>query len=206
MRIAYVVALAVLSGALLGVPVRADEKEESRPPAENKATEDDAKTITAAIEHFSEQKVVFAFTGRESKKVILIHKDSSGPGGIYLSDDQLRSDLNQEKWEIPGEIREQLRRRNAKKVPLSNLKFGKGVLVADLEKMPPDLDAKEPPKAYAETKAYAFVWLPGYSKDGSTAVVRFSFGPTAHGATATYLLSKKNGVWKVTKWVFAYYV
>src|SRR6516162_2836235 len=44
MRIAYVVALAVLSGALLGVPVRADEKEESRPPAENKATEDDAKT------------------------------------------------------------------------------------------------------------------------------------------------------------------
>jgi hypothetical protein len=188
------------------MPLGADEKVKSNQPAENKAADDDAKTITAAIEHFSNQKVEWAFTGREYKKVIAIDKVSLGPALIYLSDDQLSADLRDEKWEIPNELRENMRQRNARVVSLSNLKFGKAVLVADLGNISPDLDAKELAKPLGEAKAYAHVWLPGYSKSGSTAVVRFFFGPTSHGATATYLLSKTDGVWKVMKWAFAYYV
>jgi hypothetical protein len=97
-----------------------------------------------------------------------------------------------------------LRRRNTKAVLLGDFKYGEPVLVADIM-VRPQLYAKELPKEYAEVKAYAYIWLPGYSMDGSAALVRLLFGPTPHGASATYLLTKKNGAWNVTKWAFAYY-
>lgn len=202
MRIAYAVALAALCGVALNTRGGADDKQTPRPPGENEATEEDAKAITAAIEHFSGQKLIWALGNRESKKAILVHKESSGPSPIYLSDTQLQSDLREEKWEVPAEASESLRQRNIKAAPLGGLKFGKAVIVADIEKVPPEFNARE----YSEAKAYAHVWLPGYSKDGSTAVVRLSFGPTPHGATATYLLTKTDSAWKVTKWAFAYYL
>lgn len=118
----------------------------------------------------------------------------------------MQADLNLEKWEIPTEISENLRQRNDKVESLADLKFGKDVLVADFKKVPPTTFGQDPPKEYAEVKGYANVWLPGYSKDGKTAVVRFWFDPTGHGATATYLLMEKDGVWKVSKWAFAYYL
>jgi hypothetical protein len=41
------------------------------------------------------------------------------------------------------------------------------------------------------------VLLPGYSKDGQTALLRFGFGPTAHGAEGYYLLKKAKGHWEI---------
>jgi hypothetical protein len=49
---------------------------------------------------------------------------------------------------------------------------------------------------------FVIAWLPGYSKDGNTAVFRAWFGPTLHGATLTYKLSKKDGKWTVA-WRYA---
>jgi hypothetical protein len=46
---------------------------------------------------------------------------------------------------------------------------------------------------------YAIAWLPAYSEDAKTALVRVYFGPTPHGATATYLLVRQNGEWTI-KW------
>jgi hypothetical protein len=48
---------------------------------------------------------------------------------------------------------------------------------------------------------YVIAWLPGYSKDGNTAVFRAYCGPSAHGATLTYKLAKKDGKWMVV-WRF----
>jgi hypothetical protein len=202
MPVPRLVALAVFACSMTAMHVAADDK--GPQSAEKEAAVDDATIISTAIQHFSEQKVALAFIGRESKKVILIHNESSGPSA-YLSDSQLRAELRQEKWEIPSELSEGLRRRNAKAVSLSDLRFGKGVLVADLRKLPFELPGRDPPKEYEEAKAYADVWLPAYSSDGTTAVFRFSFGPTPHGATATYLLSKRDGIWRVSKWAFSYY-
>jgi hypothetical protein len=39
--------------------------------------------------------------------------------------------------------------------------------------------------------------LPGYSKDGQSAIIRFSFGPTPHGAVGYYLLKKVKGRWEI---------
>jgi hypothetical protein len=205
MRARFFLTLAALVGAVAVRLPAADDKARLDPPADKKSAVDDAAAITMALRHFSEQKVLWAFTGRESRKSILINRESAGPSPLYLSDAQLRADLANEKWSVPKDLAEGLRQRNAKTVLLDDLKFGSAVLVGDFKDGPPVLDGAGAPKKYAAAKAYADVWLPVYSKDGRTAVVRFWFGPTAHGATATYLLSKKDGTWTVTKWGFAYY-
>ena len=44
---------------------------------------------------------------------------------------------------------------------------------------------------------YVIALLPGYSKDGNTAVFEAYCGPSAHGATLIYKLAKKDGKWTV---------
>jgi hypothetical protein len=53
---------------------------------------------------------------------------------------------------------------------------------------------------------FVIAWLPGYSKDGNTAVFRAPFGPSPHGATLTYKLAKKDGKWTVVWRDVAFYL
>lgn len=57
------------------------------------------------------------------------------------------------------------------------------------------------PKAQAYVQAY----LPGYSKDRARAVLRIRFGPSAHGASATFFLVKEGYAWIVRWRRLAYY-
>ena len=205
MRVRFVAVLAVLSGVTCAAGCRLDSDETPGPPSGDEPTAvDDAAVISVAVRHFSAQKVVFAFNGREAKTVILVHEESAGPAPIYLSDGQLRSDTRGEDWEVPADLREDLRWRNAQAIPLSDWKFSDGIVTADLsdERSARGADRLS---GHPDAKAHVEVWLPGYSQDGRTVVVRFLFGPTPHGATATYLLVKSEGGWTVQKWAFAYY-
>jgi hypothetical protein len=53
--------------------------------------------------------------------------------------------------------------------------------------------------------AYVSFWLPAYSEDGLTALVRFAFGPTPHGACGTCFLEMKGRVWQVLWRKLSYY-
>ena len=46
---------------------------------------------------------------------------------------------------------------------------------------------------FPKARGYVETLLPGYSRDGLTALVVFSFGPTVHGAVGYYLLRKVEG-------------
>lgn len=50
---------------------------------------------------------------------------------------------------------------------------------------------------HPDAKGYVRFWLPAYSEDGLTALVRFGFGPTPHGACGTYFLAKSGGAWTI---------
>ena len=54
-------------------------------------------------------------------------------------------------------------------------------------------------------RAYVRLALPGYTPQRTTAVVRFSFGPTPHGASGTYFLTKRQGKWEIAWRHFSYY-
>jgi hypothetical protein len=58
---------------------------------------------------------------------------------------------------------------------------------------------------YPEAEFYVRCWLPGYSKDGKTALVRMTFAPTPHGASATFLLERNESGWHVVNRNFSYY-
>ena len=197
-------ALAVLIGVTFGSGCRSDGDDPPDPPAAGEAAlEDDATVLATAVRHFATQKIEAAFNGRESRTVILIHQEFIG-SRLDPSADQLRQDTKREGWEVPAEAGESLRQRNATTAPVRGLRFGGGLLVADLDAGPMKR-RPDPLKDHPEAKAYAYLYRPGYTRDGRTAVVRFLFGPTAHGASATYLLTRGDGGWVVQKWAFAYY-
>jgi hypothetical protein len=53
-------------------------------------------------------------------------------------------------------------------------------------------------KKYPDSWGYVYAFLPGYSRDGNTAVVIFAAGPSAHGAQVTYLMVKTEEGWKIS--------
>jgi hypothetical protein len=105
------------------------------------------------------------------------------------------------------ELGDDLRRRNPKKlISLAGYKSpSPKILMENL--LAPYPVAKDPEDAAIDYRfriadlpnatRYVIAWLPGYSKDGNTAVFRAFFGPTMHGATLTYKLAKKDGKWTV---------
>src|SRR5262249_52902874 len=103
---------------------------------------------------------------------------------------------------VATDIVEDLKRRNQKPVPLEGFGFRSPTIrVVD----PPDpADAglgtwwkSHGPEA---PKAKVSVWLPGYARDGRSAVICFVFAPTPHGAHGVYLLEKRaDGGWIVIR-------
>jgi hypothetical protein len=132
---------------------------------------------------------------------------SSGTGGSpgFLGDDQLNGEGHDETpYLIPADIRADLQRRNPKE-PISLAAFkpsSPSILLAELRGLR-RLDGFS--AKYPDARGYVVTWLPGFSKDGRAAVLRASFGPTAHGATVTYMLVKKSEHWEVVWRRVAYY-
>ena len=116
---------------------------------------------------------------------------------FFVSDAQLRGELDWENWATLSAPLEVLRRRAKEgwNPPQSIFIEGLDVMVSD------------PPKEKNTTsKSLYFVfWPPGYSDDLSTGIVRAAFGPSAHGATVTCAFAKRGDSWIiVNKWVAFY--
>ena len=132
----------------------------------------------------------------EGETEIILNAISAGASG-YLSEEQLYAEsFNDPERSISGDLSNDLRKRNpGGKIPLTGFNpSDPRIVVRDLSGMTkPRVSSDKYPRALG----YVFAWLPGYAKDRQTAVFRASFGPTAHGATLTYLLAKKDGRWTV---------
>jgi len=50
---------------------------------------------------------------------------------------------------------------------------------------------------YPKARGWVEAWLPGFSADGSQALVRGWFGPWPHSATVTALVTRRGDQWKV---------
>ncbi len=140
-----------------------------------------------------------AKTEKARLAVVLSKKTCSHSG---LGDNQLNGESrgNKDKL-VPPDIIADLQRRNpGESLSLANLKpRNANIVVEDLsDKKESELEYEFNEK-YPDARGYVKAWLPGFSKDGNTAVVRVRFGPSAHGATATYMLIKQDGRWRV-KW------
>ena len=133
----------------------------------------------------------------------------------FLMSHQIRSEIGNRT--LPSDAEGELRRRNTSTDAKSdtfdsvtafytNLTFGTGIVVADLTET---WKQRRSFNAFAETYPKARGWLesylPGYSKDGTRAVVRAGIGPWAHGAMLTALLENKGDKWVVRWYHISYY-
>jgi hypothetical protein len=76
------------------------------------------------------------------------------------------------------------------------------ILVRDVSR---DYDIMDFGADFRFVRGYAECSLPGYSRDGQTAVICFWWGPTAHGAGGCYILRKSRGCWNVSeRWLWTY--
>ncbi len=137
-----------------------------------------------------------------TKSDIVLSEKTAGSSGL-LSDGQLGIEFDGKRTDlIPAAIREGLRSRNPNEpVSLRGFKSSSPkILVRDLsalERFRKSERNSEFKRTYPNARGYVKAWLPGYSTDGQTAVPRALLGPTPHTATATYMLTKKNGRWTV---------
>lgn len=149
-----------------------------------------------------------------NRAVIVLHARTPKKTG-FLTPDQMRSDIG--RHTLPGDAERDLRRRNslpgtkpdtyeAVAAFFTNLTFGAGIVVADLtDKMGDRYSYGAFADANPKARGWVEAYLPGYSKDGTRAVVRAGVGPSAHGAMVTALLVKKGDKWAVKWYDIAFY-
>jgi len=144
------------------------------------------------------------FHGGEENEIILDAK--TGGESFYLRLGQIRGELDEGQL-IPDALGNELSRRNKNAVSLADFKpDNPSVLVQDLTELPDGIEFSEAfVMRFPNAKAYVDAWLPAYSNDGTTALVRFWFGPTPHGAAGTYMLVEEGGRWKVLWRSLAYF-
>jgi hypothetical protein len=140
--------------------------------------------------------------------VIVLHTRTPEKTG-FLTSDQVRSDIGSHT--LPSDAERDLRRRNtlpdakpdtydAITAFYTNLTFAAPIVVADLtDKTGGRRSYGAFEEAHPKARGFVRAYLPGYSKDGTRAVVRAGVGPSAHGAMVTALLEKSGDKW-VVKW------
>jgi hypothetical protein len=154
----------------------------------DEATPEDFEVIAVVLKDLKEASEL---VWNKDKSQIIVHEQTEGlipsrpdqaaPRAFWLSN-QLESDLRSRKRSVSNELREALRRRNSEKVPLAGFEStDRDILVADLTAVLKNSWPDTFSQAYPDAKAWVRMWLPGYSKDGRMAIVRFFVGPTRMG-------------------------
>jgi hypothetical protein len=172
-----------------------DAEGHGRLPIEKTVTPRDVAVLSATFKHFAEHE---HWLSEHSPDATLVVVDTETKGKYPFT--LIR----------PRENYLNLVGRNAEMVSLRGLSFGKQVLV---EKVGDNLgrggfdfvNQMQKRFPHIQRSCYVRLWLPGYSNDRKTAVIRFSYGPSAHGAAATYVLKNRNGEWIVTKFNLFYF-
>jgi hypothetical protein len=161
---------------------------------------EDYLVLNVALSHFVSLKEVSGQRKSNGDDLIILQNKTPEKSGM-LEASQLSCELDGRKKSLPTGLSSSLRMRNVKATLLKSMQtHNKKIIVDNLDKYPDGWkfwDALK--KRHPRAKAYAQAWLPGYSTDSKQAVLRFWFGPNAHGATATYMLIKHKNQWKI-KW------
>lgn len=167
----------------------------------NHADAIDKSVLMAALVHFRSLPDLWLPSASAAEGHLLLHRDYETSKGL-ISASQIKGDISQ--WTVPEEARLDMERRvdATEELPRSHLPAF--IHILDFDERPP-YNILEFVDHGSEAKCWVKLWPPGYTRDGRRAVVRFLFGPTSHGASATYLLQQCDGKWHIVHHSVAYY-
>lgn len=172
--------------------------------ADSKPATGHKSPIIASLDHFRYQRDIWLPPKCRNRTNLLVHHEFEATTG-FIGRGQMASDLGREKWQIPEEARADIERRCKAREPFDVSALPDFIRALNLEKPEGIADRLDFSERHPNAKCHIRLWPAGFTRNGSHALVRFLFGPTPHGATATYLLEKVNGLWHVRHWAVAYY-
>jgi hypothetical protein len=160
------------------------------------ADEPDREVLEALMLHLLADSK-FNMTGVSSNgTVIVLHARTQATTG-FLTPQQMRSGIGEH--DLPSDAEQDFRRRNVTTGSYTNLTFAPGITVADLNIWGSWRLSRAFEDANPKARGWMVAYLPGYSTDGTRAVVYAGVGPSPHGAVLTALLAKRDSKW-VVKW------
>lgn len=145
---------------------------------------------------------------------IVLHTRTPENTGFLMSG-QIHSDIGDRR--LPDDAERDLRRRNTAAVKpnsydsvtafYTNIAFAGGIVVTNLSELWQGRRSfRSFEDAHARARGWLEAYLPGYSKDGTHAVVRAGVGPWAHSAMLTAVLEKRGDKWVVKWYHISFYV
>jgi hypothetical protein len=168
--------------------------------------EQDLAVLEVALRDFVQNRDAWTVPISGGSRIVL-HRTTLGKSG-FLSNEQLAGEFAAGQLPAAAVADLQVRNTGEATIPAAAFSQQRVIILGDLSELPKDRTAwREAFKnAYPGAAGYARAWLPGYTTNGKQAILRFSFGPTPHGATATYTLSKDDsGRWHVVSCKLSYY-
>jgi hypothetical protein len=141
----------------------------------------------------------FRRTGSLGAKERIIVWDRTAGSSWYVTPQQVSSEVRNDRA-VPSGLFEELQSRNHRSLPMKDFRpDDPRFKLAARDETPKERRWRDEfEEKHPDASAWVWFWLPAYSSDGRQVLVRFSFGPTAHGACGTYVLEKKSGRWTVT--------
>lgn len=184
-------------------PFRSSTANRQIAPREQKLTPEDSLVLECALTDFVSYR---------GKDLILPNDKTTSVWIVNLTqqlsvdnETQLDVDLeNEQALAVTLAMRESLFARNGTAISLTGWKPRSSALQLRDQKAVTAATGRYGEKRIA-ARAYLRLALPGYNPQRTAAVVRFSFGPTPHGASGTYFLTQNQGKWQVTWRHFTYY-
>jgi hypothetical protein len=140
---------------------------------------------------------------QDPNSVLVLHHRTPKKTGL-LGEGQMKGDVGDHP--LDPILTKAIRARNTKpdtqheavEVSYKGLKLNPKIVVADMTTSPDASEFEVLEKIHPKARGWLSPWLPGYSSDGSRALIRGGFGPWPHGAVATAELARKEAVWQVT--------
>jgi hypothetical protein len=197
----------IVIAVLAQVSSLAQDAPESRsqpiaPPMGKTASGPDRDVLEALLLTVVEDKD-FPPPASGDKGVIVLHERNPKSVDSLINASQVSfetggKDLPKDAWD--DLIRRNVIRQNpnSRQITYKGLQFDPKIQVGNAFPGPePPFVGKTFEDVYPSARGWISAWVPGYSKDGHTAVVRAQVGPCDHLATLTAILKQLNGKWVV---------
>ena len=169
----------------------------------------DQLVLELVLRDLAKRDDLWSFSKGEAGALIIVdHENQGAPFGLSY-------ELQDRNWPSLAPLAADLKSRNAEvsAIPIPRRSVA-DCIVVDFDDIRSELE-NHPAFQYGfwemvqekhpDWRFWVMFCLPGYSVDGNTALVRLSFGPSPHGATATYLVKRSGNTWVIEWCEIAYY-
>ena len=176
--------------------------------ADTSFTTDDVAVVTTALEHFREADIRVELRRSqglpETSRTELVIYPHTNTNHFHLTENPVLDGAAQDAGgTLSSDLKRRFRRRNTASVPIGGI-VEQSPLFVTVSKH--GIRRSRFAVDYPKAKAYVYLWLPGYSRNGTSAIVSFFFGPRHHPTQAFYKLKRSGEVWQIEWHKFNYYL